>query len=154
MRGCHGVKLLVLNGPNLNRIGKREPDIYGSETLDDLEQRLREYAIGLQIELEFFQSNIEGVLVDRIHQAADEAFDGILFNPGAYTHYSIALRDAISSVTIPVIEVHISNIHKREEFRHTSVIAPVCIGQLTGFGTNGYLLALHAFHLQKKGNHK
>lgn len=144
------VNLLILNGPNLNRIGKREPEIYGYETLADVEKNLLTIAKDANLTLDFLQSNIEGELINRIHQAADDGTDGIIFNPGAFTHYSIALRDAIASIEIPVIEVHISNIHKREEFRQTSVIAPVCIGQLTGFGTNGYALALHAFLLQRK----
>ena len=146
------MKLLVLNGPNLNRIGKREPEIYGHETLNDVEVKLRTIASENNVDLEFFQSNTEGLLIDRIHEAADDNTDGIIFNPGAFTHYSIAIRDAVASVDIPVIEVHISNIHNRESFRQTSVIAPVCIGQLTGFGTNGYMLALNAFLLQRKGD--
>jgi 3-dehydroquinate dehydratase II len=150
-RNGSSVKLLVLNGPNLNRIGKREPEIYGHETLDDVEGKLRTIASENKVELTFFQSNTEGSLIDRIHEAADDNMDGIIFNPGAFTHYSIALRDAVASVDIPVIEVHISNIHNRESFRQTSVIAPVCMGQLTGFGTNGYTLAMHAFLLQRKG---
>src|SRR5690625_3505571 len=140
-----------MNGPNLNRLGKREPTIYGQETLQDIENNLLKVAEEHQVQLCFFQSNIEGVLIDRIHQAADEGLDGIIFNPGAYTHYSIALRDAIAAVGMDVIEVHISNIHNRESFRQQSVIAPVCIGQLTGFGTDGYTLALNAFLLRKKG---
>jgi len=104
------------------------------------------------VELLFFQSNTEGSLIDCIHEAADNHTDGIIFNPGAFTHYSIAIRDAVASVDIPVVEVHISNIHKREAFRQTSVIAPVCVGQLTGFGTDGYALALHSFLLQRKGD--
>lgn len=144
------VKLLILNGPNLNRIGKREPEIYGFETLADVEEKLKSIAKNHVLTLDFLQSNIEGELINRIHEAADDETDGIIFNPGAFTHYSIALRDAIASIDVPVIEVHISNIHKRETFRQTSVIAPVCIGQLTGFGTNGYALALQAFLLQRK----
>ncbi|QBQ07071.1 type II 3-dehydroquinate dehydratase [Sporosarcina pasteurii] len=140
-----------MNGPNLNRLGKREPTIYGRESLQDIENSLLEIAKEHAIQLSFFQSNTEGFLIDRIHEAADEGIDGIIFNPGAYTHYSIALRDAIASVGIDVIEVHISNIHNRESFRQESVIAPVCIGQLTGFGTDGYSLALHAFLLRQKG---
>lgn len=146
------VELLVLNGPNLNRLGKREPEIYGHETLKDVENRLEELAAQHGVTLSFFQSNTEGFLIDKIHEASDQGIDGIIFNPGAFTHYSIALRDAIASVGIDTIEVHISNIHNREPFREQSVIAPVCMGQLTGFGTDGYLLALHAFLLRKKGN--
>jgi len=145
------VKLLILNGPNLNRIGKREPDIYGYETLEDVEKKLTKIAEKESMKLDFLQSNTEGVLIDRIHEAADDGTDGIIFNPGAFTHYSIAIRDAIASIDVPTIEVHISNIHTRESFRQTSVIAPVCIGQLTGFGTDGYLLALQAFLLRREG---
>ena len=145
------MKLLILNGPNLNRLGKREPEIYGHETLEDVEIKLTKLASDHNMQVSFFQSNTEGILIDRIHDAADDGTDGIIFNPGAFTHYSIALRDAIASVSVPAIEVHISNIHNRESFRQTSVIAPVCIGQLTGFGTDGYELALHAFLLRGKG---
>lgn len=145
------MKLLVLNGPNLNRLGKREPDIYGAETLLDVEQKLQTIASESLVELFFYQSNSEGALIDKIHEVYDHGFDGIIFNPGAYTHTSIAIRDAIASVDIPVIEIHISNIHSRESFRHTSLIAPVCIGQLSGFGTSGYELALQAFLLRRKG---
>ena len=146
------VKLLILNGPNLNRIGKREPDIYGHETLEDVAEKLMRIAGENDVTLDFFQSNTEGFLIDRIHEAADDGTEGIIFNPGAFTHYSIALRDAIASVDIDAIEVHISNIHNRESFRQKSVIAPVCIGQLTGFGTDGYTLALQAFLLRRKGD--
>lgn len=135
----------------MNRLGKREPTIYGHETLIDVEQSLLQMVQGESVELAFYQSNIEGELINKIHEAADEGVHGIIFNPGAFTHYSIALRDAVSSVGIDVIEVHISNVHKREEFRQTSVIAPVCIGQITGLGTHGYLLALQAFLLNQKG---
>jgi 3-dehydroquinate dehydratase-2 len=145
------VKLLILNGPNLNRLGSREPGIYGAETLADVESKLDKLASLHDVELSFFQSNWEGALVDKIHEADDIGFDGIVFNPGAFTHYSIALRDAIASVGVPVIEIHISNIHSREPFREKSVIAPVCIGQLSGFGTNGYQLAFQAFLLRGKG---
>ena len=145
------MKLLILNGPNLNRLGKREPGIYGAETLEDVERKLGKAALLYDVELSFFQSNWEGALIDKIHEAEDVGLDGIVFNPGAFTHYSIALRDAIASVNVPVIEIHISNIHSREPFRETSVIAPVCIGQLAGFGTDGYELAFHAFLLRGKG---
>ncbi|WP_438310708.1 type II 3-dehydroquinate dehydratase [Sporosarcina sp. FA9] len=146
------MKILVLNGPNLNRLGKREPEIYGHETLEDVEHNLTQFATQHNMEVSFFQSNTEGFLIDRIHEASDDETDGIIFNPGAFTHYSIALRDAIASVSLPTIEVHISNIHNRESFRQVSVIAPVCIGQLTGFGTDGYELAMRAFLLRKKGD--
>ncbi|HJF30583.1 MAG TPA: type II 3-dehydroquinate dehydratase [Sporosarcina psychrophila] len=145
------MKLLILNGPNLNRLGKREPGIYGAETLEDVERNLDKIASLEGVELAFFQSNSEGALIDKVHEAEDFGLDGIIFNPGAFTHYSIALRDAVASVSVPVIEIHISNIHSREPFRQKSVIAPVCIGQLSGFGTDGYELAFHAFLLQRKG---
>lgn len=141
-----------MNGPNLNRIGKREPEIYGHETLEDVERNLTRIAEESDVTLDFFQSNTEGFLIDRIHEAADDGTDGIIFNPGAFTHYSIALRDAVASIDVDVIEVHISNVHSRESFRQKSVIAPVCLGQLTGFGTDGYTLALHAFLLRRKGD--
>ena len=144
------MELLLLNGPNLNRLGKREPDIYGAETLADIEGRIEQLANEADVHMACFQSNIEGELINRIHDAGDRGIDGIIFNPGAFTHYSIALRDAIASISVPVIEVHISNIHTREEFRHTSVIAPVAAGQLCGFGTAGYDLAFQAFLMQRK----
>jgi 3-dehydroquinate dehydratase-2 len=136
--------ILVINGPNLNLLGVREPGVYGSETLHDVIARIRKRADELGLSVSFFQSNGEGEIIDAIHQAMGK-FDGIIMNPGAYTHYSYAIRDALSSVKVPCIEVHISNIHTREEFRHTSVTAPVCVGQITGLGTKGYLLALEAF---------
>jgi len=145
------VKLLILNGPNLNRLGKREPGIYGAETLEDIERKLEGLAVEKGVELAFFQSNVEGALIDKIYEAEDVGLDGIVFNPGAFTHYSIALRDAVASIQVPVIEIHISNIHSRESFRQTSVIAPVCVGQLSGFGTDGYALAIQAFLLRGKG---
>ncbi|MCM3710915.1 type II 3-dehydroquinate dehydratase [Sporosarcina luteola] len=145
------MRLLVLNGPNLNRLGKREPGIYGAETLEDVENNLKSIAQEKLVEISFYQSNAEGALIDKIHEAEDAGCDGIIFNPGAYTHTSVAIRDAIASVDIPVIEVHISNIHSREPFRQTSMLAPVCIGQLSGFGTSGYELALQAFLLRRKG---
>ncbi|MFK2824336.1 type II 3-dehydroquinate dehydratase [Bacillus sp. B190/17] len=144
--------ILLLNGPNLNRLGKREPHIYGSETLEDLENRIIHKGRELGVAVSTFQSNHEGGLIDRIHQAADEEMDGIIFNPGAFTHYSYALRDAVASITIPVIEVHISNIHSREPFREHSVIAPVAAGQIAGLGLAGYEFALQALlHKQGKG---
>ncbi|BDH62076.1 3-dehydroquinate dehydratase [Lysinibacillus sp. PLM2] len=139
------MKLLVLNGPNLNRLGKREPEIYGKETLEDIKQRLLQLSNKFHATLDFRQSNHEGELIDWIHEAEDTGIDGIVFNPGAYTHTSVALRDAIASVKVPVIEVHISNIHKREPFRHTSLLAAECVGQICGLGTFGYDLALRKF---------
>lgn len=134
-------KVLIINGPNLNMLGVREPGIYGNETLETLCDKIRKKAELLNAEVEFYQSNIEGELINKIHSAMGN-FDGIVINPGAYTHYSYAIRDALASVNVPAIEVHISNVHKREEFRHKSVTAPVCAGQICGLGTNGYLYAL------------
>jgi 3-dehydroquinate dehydratase II len=137
------VKILFLNGPNLNLLGTREPAVYGSTTLADIEARVRLEAKGLGAEVEFLQSNHEGELVTAI-QNARETFDVIALNAGAYTHTSVALRDALAAVAVPCIELHLSNIHAREEFRKTSLIAPVCIGQISGFGANSYILAVHA----------
>jgi len=137
------VRILVLNGPNLNRLGLREPDVYGHETLEDLENQLKEWGTKHQIDVQCVQSNHEGELIDQIHQASS-MYAGLIINPGAFTHYSYAIRDAIASISLPVIEVHISNVYKREEFRHHSVIAPVCIGQIAGLGLYGYTLALEA----------
>lgn len=136
-------KVLVLNGPNLNLLGTREPAIYGSTTLKDIEAMMLKRASEAGIAIDFFQSNHEGELVDRV-QAANHNYDYIIFNAAAFTHYSIALRDAIGAIEVPVIEVHISNIHKREEFRHTSVLAPVALGQICGLGVESYLTALEA----------
>ncbi len=137
------LEFLVLNGPNLNLLGLREPGIYGSKTLTDLEQDLLAFAENEQIEIVCFQSNHEGDLIDAIHEAVNQ-YDGIVINPGAFTHYSYAIRDAIASIQLPVIEVHISNVHTREEFRHTSVTAPVTMGQIIGLGFIGYILAIRA----------
>ena len=136
-------RVLVMNGPNLNLLGVREPDVYGHETLDDIIGELRSFASEREVELSDFQSNSEGDLVTAIHQARTTV-DGIVLNPGAYTHYSIAIRDAISGVGLPVIETHLSNVHAREAFRRESVLAPVCLGVVAGFGRNSYFVALDA----------
>jgi 3-dehydroquinate dehydratase-2 len=146
------MKILCLNGPNLNRLGNREPSIYGFVTLEDIEKQLVDYVQNKQVDIEFYQSNHEGQLIDWLHEAEDKKVQGIIFNPGAYTHTSYAIRDAITSITVPVIEVHISNIHKRETFRHQSVLAAVCEGQITGLGTFGYQLALETFLERRKGD--
>jgi 3-dehydroquinate dehydratase-2 len=147
--------ILVINGPNLNMLGKREPGIYGSETLSDIEQRMEHRARSLGVTVEYFQSNHEGAIIDRIHQAFGLC-DGIVINPGAFTHYSYAIRDAFASVSIPFVEIHISNIHAREAFRKESVLAPIAIGQISGLGTYGYELALDALvdYLKRQKEHK
>ena len=137
-------RILVVNGPNLNLLGTREPNIYGSETLENLNNRLAELGKDMGLELLFFQSNHEGELVDFIQKEAPNAA-GMLINAGALTHYSFALRDAIEATKIQTDEVHISNIYRREQFRHHSVLAPVCIGQVSGFGIFGYAMALSYF---------
>lgn len=137
-------KLLLLNGPNINKLGEREEDIYGSFTLQDIENDIRQLIEKYNYKLTSFQSNHEGDLIDQIH-AADHQYKGIIFNPAAYTHTSIALHDAIKSIQTPVIEVHISNIYRRESFRHQSMTAPACIGQIAGFGLKSYRLAALAF---------
>ena len=137
------MNILILHGPNLNLLGLREPHIYGKETLDDINAKLQELARQHNVELDILQSNHEGALIDKLHAARTWA-DGVLINPGAFTHYSYALRDAIAGVAKPTIEVHLSNVHKREEFRHTSVIAPVATGQIMGLGWRSYTLGLTA----------
>jgi 3-dehydroquinate dehydratase-2 len=134
-------RIVILNGPNLDRLGKREPDIYGHATLADLEQAMRA-EFGAAAQLEFFQSNHEGGLIDRIAAAADAKFDGIVINAGALTHTSVALRDALLGAHLPTVEVHISNIYKREEFRHRSLTAPACAAVITGLGLEGYHAAV------------
>ena len=137
------MKILFLNGPNLNLLGKREPKVYGRATLADIEGKVRKRAAQLKATIAFRQTNLEGELVNWIQQAKGE-FDVIVINAAAYTHTSIAVRDAIAAVGIPTIEIHLSNIHAREEFRHKSLIAPVCCGQICGFGEKSYILALEA----------
>jgi 3-dehydroquinate dehydratase-2 len=137
------MRILYLNGPNLNLLGTREPEKYGKTTLAEIEARVRKRAIEVQATVEFRQSNLEGELVSWIQQAKGN-FDCIVLNAAAYTHTSIALRDAIAAIQVPTIEIHLSNVHAREEFRHKSLIAPVCRGQITGFGPTSYLLALEA----------
>lgn len=141
------MKLLVINGPNLNLTGEREQGHYGTETLDVINARIAEKARELGAQVEFFQSNHEGEIIDRLHASranANGGIDAILLNAGAYTHYSYAIRDAISAIKLPVVEVHMSNIHAREAFRHESVITPVCAGQICGFGWYSYILGLYA----------
>ena len=146
------MKILVINGPNLNLLGKREPGIYGGKSLDEINSTLAALAESNGAQLEFFQSNTEGALVDVIQEASGKV-NGIIINPAAYTHTSIAIRDAISAVGLPTVEVHLSNVYSREEFRHKSLIAPVAIGQIAGFGHAGYELALLGLlrHLQVTG---
>ncbi len=135
------MKILIINGPNINLLGTREPEIYGTLTMQKINDELNTYAKELGIDTEFFQSNIEGEIVDKIQNAKNDC-QGIVINPAAYTHTSVAIRDAISAVALPAVEVHISNIHAREEFRKNSFIAPVCIGQICGFGADSYKLGL------------
>ena len=136
-------KILVIHGPNLNLLGEREPGVYGSDTFETVNNEIVQKAKVCNFECEVFQSNHEGEIIDKLHSARLE-FDGIVLNAGAYTHYSYAIRDAIAAIKIPVVEVHMSNVHKREEFRHHSVISPVCVGVIAGFGKNSYLLGVEA----------
>lgn len=134
-------KILVIHGPNLNMLGMREPEIYGHQTLEEINNTLQAQAEQLRLKVETFQSNHEGEMVDRIQQAHD-AYDGIIINPAAYTHTSVAIRDALSMLAIPIVEIHLSNINKRESFRHTSLIADIATARISGFGAQGYQLAL------------
>lgn len=138
---AENLKIMVINGPNLNMLGVREPQVYGNRSYIDLENYIEEYCSKNNIDVTVLQSNSEGEIIDFIHHANGN-FDGMVINPGAYTHYSYAIRDALASVTLPAVEVHLSNIHKREEFRHKSVTAPSCVGQIAGLGFRGYLLAI------------
>ncbi len=142
--------ILVIHGPNINMVGVREKGIYGTESYDSINTRIQEQAQKLGLHVDIFQSNCEGAMIDKIHGAMG-VYEGILINAGAYTHYSIAIRDAIKSVQIPTIEIHLSNVHAREEFRSKSVIAAVCVGQICGFGGDTYLLGLYAL---KNARHK
>ena len=138
------MRVMVINGPNLNMVGVREKGIYGTRSFDDICNYIKDEATKRNVEVELYQSNIEGEIINQIHKCYYENFDGIIINPGAYTHYSYAIHDAIKSVNIKTIEVHLSNIHAREDFRHKSVTAPACLGQICGLGEYGYILALDA----------
>jgi 3-dehydroquinate dehydratase II len=144
------LQILVVHGPNLNLLGTREPDVYGTVTMDEINAKLSQRALEESVELVLFQSNIEGAIIDFLHANRDA--DGLLINPGAYTHTSIAIRDAVTATGVPAVEVHLSNIHAREEFRRISHIAPVCIGQVSGFGAHSYLMGLSGllYYLRNK----
>jgi len=144
------MKIFVVNGPNLNMLGTREPKYYGSQSLDEINTEIEEKAVALGIEAVFFQSNSEGEIVGLIQQAASGGASGIILNAGAFTHYSYAIHDAITSTDIPVVEVHLSNLHRREPFRHNSVLADACVGQVAGFGKYSYMMALEYFAAAKK----
>lgn len=146
------MKIKLINGPNLNLLGIREKDIYGKKNFDDIISNIIEEGKKLSHEIVAFQSNIEGEIINEIHSAYFDGFDGIIINPGAFTHYSIAIYDALKGVEIPTVEVHLSNIYKREEFRHKSVTAPACIGQISGFGDFGYILGIRALENYKGNN--
>lgn len=144
------IRILILNGPNLNLLGTREPEVYGSTTLQDIEVMLKRMAEQKHAEISFQQHNSEGALIDALHEAR-ETCDGVLLNAGAYTHTSIALRDAISAIELPVVELHLSNVHAREAFRHHSMIAPVCLGVISGFGAQSYVLAFDGLYAHLTG---
>ena len=143
MEGVVELKIAVIHGPNLNLLGKREPEIYGTMSLAQINTRMEAYARDKGIELIFHQTNIEGEIINLLHEAIGHV-NGVILNPGAYTHYSLAIHDAVKACGLPVVEVHLTNIHAREEFRRRSVIAPACLGQICGFGWSGYSLALDA----------
>lgn len=147
------LKICIIHGPNLNLLGVREPDVYGLDSFDEMNRRIKERAKQIDIDARIFQFNSEGEIVDTIHQALTWA-DGIIINPGAYSHYSYAIRDALAAVRLPSVEVHLSNVHSREEFRRQSVISPVVVGQIVGFGTKGYLLALTALKTLIEDSHR
>ena len=147
------MKILIINGVNMNMLGVREPEKYGSMTLKDLEKELYAFSFELGIDIETFQSNFEGEIVEKIQQAKDN-FNGIVINAAAYTHTSVAIRDALAAVNIPTVEVHMTNIHAREDFRHKSLIAPICKGQISGFGTESYKLALRALIYLLNGSYQ
>lgn len=147
------MKILIINGVNMNMLGVREPEKYGSMTLKDLEKELYAFSFELGIDIETFQSNFEGEIVEKIQQAKDN-FNGIVINAAAYTHTSVAIRDALAAVDIPTVEVHMTNIHAREDFRHKSLIAPICKGQISGFGTESYKLALRALIYLLNGSYQ
>lgn len=139
------MKILVINGPNLNFLGIREPGVYGEDSLEKINKELSLFAEKQGAKCDFFQSNVEGEIINELQRAHNEKYDGVILNAGGYTHTSVAIRDAVKSVSVPVVEVHLSNIYAREEFRHISLIAPVCKGQISGFGKEGYFLALLSF---------
>jgi len=136
-------RILIIHGPNLNLLGKREQSIYGDRNLEYINRMIKDYGASIEYEVDIFQSNSEGDIIDAIH-AAPETYSGVVINPGAFTHTSYAIRDAITAVNIPFVEVHLSNIYSREEFRHTSVTAPACVGQIGGFGPDSYILGIEA----------
>ena len=144
------MKIMLINGPNLNMLGIREKGIYGARSYEEICNFVKEEAENRGHEITLFQSNCEGEIIDELQKAYYEKYEGIIINPGAYTHYSYAIHDAIRGIDIPTVEVHLSNIHTREEFRHKSVTAPACIGQMCGFGENGYILAINALEMYKK----